>query len=88
MLRFAKIMLLLSFVATAAVAQNELPQAIELPPELDRVLRDYEQGWRNSDAASLAGLFTPDGFILRPRDQPRRAGGDGCTAGPVAGTTA
>lgn len=37
--------------------------SIELPPALDRVLRDYERAWRAGDAEALAGLFTPDGFV-------------------------
>ncbi|MGI9174042.1 MAG: YybH family protein, partial [Rhodothermales bacterium] len=43
-----------------------------LPPELDRVLRDYEQGWRDRDADALAALFTPDGFVLRAGHPPVR----------------
>ncbi len=50
----------------------EQHESVSLPSELDRVLRDYEQGWRAGDAAGLASLFTPDGFILRPRNQPVR----------------
>lgn len=37
--------------------------SIELPPELDRVLRDYEVVWKAGDAEGLANLFTPDGFV-------------------------
>ncbi|MGI9174910.1 MAG: YybH family protein, partial [Rhodothermales bacterium] len=44
--------------------------SITLPPELDRVLRDYEQGWRDRDADALAALFTPDGFVLRAGHPP------------------
>ena len=46
---------------------------IQLPAELDRVLRDYETGWRNGDEKALAALFTPDGFILRPGHPPVRS---------------
>lgn len=46
--------------------------AVTLPPELDRVLRDYETGWRNGDAAGLAQLFTPDGFVMSPERPPVR----------------
>lgn len=49
------------------------PVAVEaqaLPADLDRVLRDYERGWRGRNADSLAVLFTPDGFILRPGHPP------------------
>jgi len=37
--------------------------SIPLPPALERVLRDYERGWRAGDEAGLAALFTPDGFV-------------------------
>lgn len=45
---------------------------ISLPPELDRVLRDYERAWRAGDAAALAALFTEDGFILQSNRPPTR----------------
>jgi ketosteroid isomerase-like protein len=47
--------------ATGA-AYRPLP-SIELPPELDRVLRDYEAAWAAGDEAALAALFTEDGFV-------------------------
>ena len=37
--------------------------SIVLPPELDRVLRDYERDWQGNDGDALAALFTPDGFV-------------------------
>ncbi len=40
------------------------PASIQLPPELDRVLRDYEAAWRARDAKALAALFTEDGYVL------------------------
>ncbi len=49
--------------ASTPVAQAD---TVALPPALDRVLRDYEAGWRARNAALLSSLFTPDGFILRP----------------------
>ena len=42
---------------------------MELPGDLNRVLRDYEQGWRTGDALLLSSLFTEDGFVLE-RGQP------------------
>ena len=39
--------------------------SINLPPELDRVLRDYERHWKAKDGAALSALFTEDGFIAR-----------------------
>jgi ketosteroid isomerase-like protein len=38
--------------------------SVALPPELDRVLRDYEAAWAARDAATLAGLFAEDGYVL------------------------
>ena len=47
-----------------------LPALVELPPELDRVLRDYETAWSARDADALAALFTEDGYALRPGRPP------------------
>jgi ketosteroid isomerase-like protein len=68
---------LLSFaVAIPAFGQGPTPIAplpsIALPPALDRVLRDYERAWRAKDAASLADLFTEDGFVLSNGSPPVR----------------
>lgn len=54
-----------------AGAADSLP-SVTLPPELDRVLRDYERGWRARDASALARLFAADGFVLRPGHPPVR----------------
>lgn len=54
---------------TAVAAQEtaaRLP-SVELPPELDRVLRDYERAWSGGDAQALARIFTEDGFVPRPQ---------------------
>jgi hypothetical protein len=45
-------------------APERLP-SVELPPELARVLRDYEGHWHAGRADSLVALFTPDVFIAR-----------------------
>ncbi|NNE68940.1 MAG: SgcJ/EcaC family oxidoreductase [Rhodothermales bacterium] len=70
--RLVALALLLTVATTSAFGQSGVPDHITLPDELDRVLRDYEQGWRAGDAEALAGLFTPDGFILRPGHPPVR----------------
>lgn len=57
--------------ATAA----PLPAAVRLPPELARVLTDYEAGWRAGDGAALAALFVEDGFVL-PNGAPPVRGRD------------
>lgn len=49
--------------ARAEEKTGALP-SVELPPALDRVLRDYERAWQARDPASLAGLFAEDGFVL------------------------
>jgi ketosteroid isomerase-like protein len=65
-----RVILLTAFIATSAVAQQPSPQAppsepsIKLPPELARVLTDYEAAWSKKDAAALAMLFAEDGFVL------------------------
>jgi len=41
------------------------PAVVDLPPALDRVLRDYEQAWRTGDGPGLARLFTADGFAVQ-----------------------
>ena len=38
--------------------------SVKLPPELARVLTDYEAGWRAGDGEALARLFAEDGFVL------------------------
>jgi hypothetical protein len=45
---------------------------VALPPELDRVLRDYERAWHAGDAAALASLFAEDGFVLQSNRSPIR----------------
>lgn len=58
--------------AIVAQSSNELPEVVELPAELDIVLRDYEEAWMAGDAVALADLFTEDGFVLRPGRPPSR----------------
>ena len=52
--------------AAAAAAENAptMPPSVTLPPELARVLTDYEQAWAAKDEHALAALFTPDGWVL------------------------
>jgi ketosteroid isomerase-like protein len=51
--------------AQQPTAPAPLP-SVALPPELDRVLRDYEKEWSAGNAAGLAALFTEDGFVMNP----------------------
>jgi ketosteroid isomerase-like protein len=57
--------------APAAAQQPPLP-SVTLPPEVDRVLRDYERAWRARDADALAALFADDGYVLANGAPPRR----------------
>lgn len=67
---------------------TEVP-SVTLPPDLDRVLRDYERAWRAGGAAALAALFTEDGFILQSNRPPIRgrkaiqAAYEGGSGGPL-----
>ncbi len=47
-------------------AQTPRQSVIDLPNDVDRVLRDYESAWAARDTEALPNLFTPDGFVLRP----------------------
>jgi len=45
--------------------QSTCPQpSVTLPAALDRVLRDYEDGWGRGDEKALAALFAEDGFVM------------------------
>ena len=58
-------------LATRAAAHAAMP-SVELPPDLARVLTDYEAAWRSYDAAALAALFAEDGFVLSDGAAPVR----------------
>ena len=65
-------------LAGAAAALGQQPAAagqepsVRLPPELARVLTDYEAAWRARDATALAALFVEDGFVLPSGHPPVR----------------
>lgn len=46
--------------------------SVDLPPELDRVLRDYERAWQAKDEDALAALFAEDGFVMSNTRPPVR----------------
>ncbi len=58
--------------STAVPAVEAAPASVTLPPELDRVLRDYERAWRAGDGAAMAALFTEDGFAVQSGRQVAR----------------
>ena len=61
-------LLALALIASPLSAQSPTSAAdspsITLPPELDRVLKDYEKSWTGKDPQGLSKLFTEDGFAL------------------------
>jgi ketosteroid isomerase-like protein len=58
-------------MAQAVPADPPLP-SVTLPPELARVLTDYEKAWSAKDAAALSLLFAEDGFVLQRNKPPVR----------------
>lgn len=72
MLVMAVLVLLAATPASAQETEDAHIPSIDLPPELDRVLRDYEHAWHARDAAGLAALFAPDGFVMAPGHPPAR----------------
>jgi ketosteroid isomerase-like protein len=57
-------LLALVVILSAALPVSAAPADVVLPPELARVLRDYEAAWQARDAKALAALFAEDGFVL------------------------
>lgn len=68
MQRAVLIVLILAMAVAIATAQQTTPSvgepSVSLPPELARVLKDYETAWAGRDAVKLARLFAEDGFVL------------------------
>ena len=54
--------------AAAQVDQSTTLPSVDLPQDVDRVLRDYEVAWAAGDNEALASLFTSDGFVLSGGD--------------------
>jgi len=64
--------LLVAFSATGQQAAPPAEPSVSLPPDLARVLTDYEAAWAKRDAAALAGRFAEDGFVLPNGKAPMR----------------
>jgi Domain of unknown function (DUF4440) len=80
MIRSTILILAVSLGVTGPLAAQAVPApaplpSVTLPSELDRVLRDYEREWGARSPTGLAGLFTEDGFVLRPGRPPVRGQG-------------
>ncbi len=62
------------FLVCGSVCGAEKPShpTVTLPPELARVLTDYEKAWRAKDEKALATLFVDDGFVLSSGRPPVR----------------
>ena len=65
-------LLLIALLEAPAFGAEPAPPSVALPPELARVLRNYEAAWKARDAAALARLFAEDGFVLSSGDLPVR----------------
>jgi hypothetical protein len=77
-MRILRLLALLALACAPAAARAQdtppppqMPSA-QLPPEVERVLRDYERFWRAGDETSLANIFAEDGFILQNGRPPVR----------------
>ena len=71
-LLFAVALVLLAAPAMAQQQSGAALPAVELPPELQRVLTDYEVAWQARNAEGLAQLFAADGFVMAPGRPPAR----------------
>ena len=76
-IRFVALAAVLALVQAVAAADAPGPAptpqpSVQLPPELARVLTDYEAAWRARDATALARLFAEDGFVMSSNQLPVR----------------
>ena len=62
----AAALLLVATLSAIPATESATVPSVPLPPELARVLRDYENAWSSKNAAALAALFAEDGFVLSP----------------------
>lgn len=76
---FKQIVCIAALAATSSFASAQQLPSVQLPPELDRVLRDYEKHWSANKPADVAALFTADGMAL-PNGAPPAKGAEQITA--------
>src|SRR5262245_61868683 len=69
---FIVLVILISALSAAAQQSTNQPPSIKLPPDLDRVLRDYEAAWTAKDAARLSRLVAEDGYVLPAGNLPAK----------------
>jgi uncharacterized protein (TIGR02246 family) len=75
LLPFAAVLALAAAPGAARAQDDPAPPplpTVTLPPEMDRVLRDYERLWAAGDEARLADIFTEDGILLQNGRPPVR----------------
>lgn len=68
------ILVALVVLAIAESQQTQQPSlpSVDLPPELQRVLTDYETAWQAKDPTALSKVFAEDGFVLAGGKPPVR----------------
>jgi len=72
-LRIALLALIVLSTGCAARPRiNSAEPGATLPPDLARVLSDYENAWQRRNAVDLAALFAEDGFVLPSGSPPVR----------------
>ena len=67
-IRLCTVLIVLIVFGKPVLAQESFTQqpSVELPAELDRVLRDYEKAWKNGESETLATLFVEGGYVPTP----------------------
>ena len=73
----ARLLTILLLTASSVLAETPSSPAplptVDLPPEMQRVLTDYEAAWHAPrDAGALSSLFAEDGFVLSSGHPPVR----------------
>lgn len=72
LLAIVGVILITSGLTTAQQPHQAGEPSVMLPPDLARVLRDYEAAWVKRDASALSQLFVGDGYVLPNGNPPVR----------------